>query len=122
MPRVVHFEIQGNDPERLSGFYRDALGWDVNSWGGGEQTYWMVTTGAQGTPGIDGGIMGKSFSQPVINTIQVESLEDTLTRIEQAGGQKVHGPNEIPGVGRHVYCTDPEGTMFGVLEPVPVSS
>jgi uncharacterized protein len=122
MSRVVHFEILGENPERLSQFYQDAFGWNVNTWGGGAQSYWLVTTGPRETPGIDGGIMERAFTQPVINTIQVESLEETVARIEQAGGQKVHGPNEIPGVGRHAYCTDPEGTMFGVLQPAPASA
>ena len=122
MNRVVHFEILSDKPERISQFYRDALGWDVSSWGGADQRYWLVTTGEQGTTGIDGGIMERHFPQPVINTIQVESLEETIARVENAGGRKVQGPNEIPGVGRHVYCTDPDGTMFGVLQPISASA
>lgn len=58
------------------------------------------------------------LEQPVINTVEVESLADTLKKIEAAGGKKVHGPNLIPGIGNHAHCVDPEGTMFGVLEPL----
>jgi len=42
-----------------------------------------------------------------------------VARIEQAGGKRVHGPNDIPTVGFYAYCTDPSGTMFGVLQPAP---
>ena len=59
----------------------------------------------------------REFDQAVINTLEVESLDETLKKIEKAGGQKVHGPNEIPGVGMHAYCSDIEGNLFGVLEP-----
>ena len=116
MPRPVHFEILATDPKRVSDFYRDALGWEIASWGE-QQTYWLVTTGAEGTPGINGGIMHRHFPQAVINTVAVESLEAALARIVAAGGQKVHGPNEIPEIGLHAYCADPEGNLFGVLEP-----
>jgi uncharacterized protein len=114
--RPVHFEILGDDPQRLADFYRDVFGWEVAGWEG-PQSYWLITTGGGGEPGIDGGLMHRHFNQAVINTIAVGSLDDTVKRVEAAGGKKVHGPNEIPGVGTHVYCTDPEGTLFGVLEP-----
>jgi len=116
MDRVIHFEIAAKDPEVITKFYREALGWEIKAWEGGEG-YWLVMTGPQGTPGIDGGIMPAGFSQPVINTVVVESLDEAQARIEAAGGKKVYGPNDIPGVGRHAYFADPEGTWFGVLQP-----
>lgn len=38
--RVVHFEIGAEDPEKLSEFYKKALGWEINLWPGSD--YWMV--------------------------------------------------------------------------------
>jgi predicted enzyme related to lactoylglutathione lyase len=119
--RVVHFEILSENPERVAQFYQEALGWEIQTWPGGQQAYWLVTTGAEGSPGINGGIMHRHFPQAVINTTQVDSLADTLARIERAGGKKVSGPNEIPGIGTHAYCTDPDGNLFGVLQPAPAS-
>ena len=116
MSRVIHFEICASDPERAVAFYREALGWEIASPPGMEQ-YWLATTGQEGTPGFNGGIMGPHFPQAVINTIQVESLEDTLARVQNAGGKKVHGPNDIPGIGTVAYCADPEGTLFSILQP-----
>ncbi len=60
--------------------------------------------------------MGQNFSQSVINTIDVESLEQTIAKVEAAGGKKVHGPTEVPGVGMHAYCEDPDGTLFGMMQ------
>jgi uncharacterized protein len=121
MNRPVHFEILGDDPQSLANFYRDTFGWEIATWGG-PQGYWMATTGAADRPGIDGGFMHRHFQQAVINTISVESLDEAIRRVESAGGSKVHGPHEIPGVGTHVYCADPEGNLFGLLEPVSSSA
>ena len=42
MTHVIHFEILGKDPEKTAAFYKEALGWKVKTWDGGEQNYWMV--------------------------------------------------------------------------------
>lgn len=118
MNRPVHFEVLAEDPEKMADFYADLFGWEVSTWPGSEQGYWLVRTGEEGTPGIDGAFMGQHFPQTVINTIQVDSLEEMMTRLQEAGGKVEDGPNEIPDVGIHAYCTDPEGKWFGMMEPV----
>jgi uncharacterized protein len=116
MNRPVHFEILAEDPQALLEFYRSVFGWQTPSWDG-PQGYWPATTGDDAAPGIHGGFMHRHFPQSVINTISVASLEDTVGRVEAAGGRRVHGPSEIPGVGTHAYFEDPAGIMFGVLQP-----
>lgn len=120
MNRPVHFEILAEDPERVVNFYRNIFGWEIASWEGSEEAYWLATTGPEDAPGINGAFMGPHFDQAVINTIEVESLEQTLAQVDAAGGRKVLGPNEIPGVGTHAYCADPSGILFGVLQPATV--
>lgn len=116
MNRPIHFEILAGEPEKIASFYEDVFGWKTSSWPDGEQAYWLVRTG-QDAPGIDGGIMGRHFEQAVINTVQVASIEGTIAKVEASGGKKVHGPEEIPQVGTHAYCADPEGNLFGILQP-----
>jgi len=117
MKRPVHFEILADDPASVGAFFHAVLDWEIGTWGEGEQSYWLVTTGPEGTPGINGGIMHRHFPQAVINTVEVESLKATLEKVEAAGGKLVNGPNEVPGVGMHAYCADPEGNLFGLMEP-----
>ena len=117
MARPVHFEILGDDPEELGAFYKAVFGWEVNTWGGGEQTYWLLTTGSDEEPGINGSLMARHFDQAVINTVTVDALAEAIAKVEAAGGRKVHGPNEIPEVGTHAYCEDPEGNLFGIMQP-----
>lgn len=116
MNRPVHFEILATEPEKMAAFYQQALGWKITTWQGPQQ-YWLVNTGECGNPGINGGIMTREFQQGVINTISVVSLDETLAKVEAAGGRKVQGPHEIPEVGQHMYCADPEGNLFGLLQP-----
>lgn len=115
MARPFYFEVLAGSPAELSAFYEAVFDWEVQRWGD-EQTYWSVKTGPDEEPGIDGAFMGEHFDQRVINTIEVESLEATIARIKAEGGRVVHGPNEIPEVGMHAYCADPEGILFGVME------
>ena len=121
MNRMVHFEIQADNPEALVAFYSKVFGWEINNWDG-PQKYWLVTTGPDSEPGINGAIMERHFKQQaVINTSSVEDLDATLKKIDAAGGKKIFGPNEIPGVGVHAYCEDPDGNLFGILQPAPNS-
>ena len=116
MNRPVHFEILADHPEEVGKFYHEVLGWKIETWEGPIE-YWLVTTGEEGTPGMNGAIMRRDFPQAVINTIEVESLDETLKKVEAAGGKILGGPNQITGVGIHAYCADPEGNMFGLLQP-----
>ena len=115
MNRPVHFEILAEHPEKVASFYRSVFDWKIENWQGGE-AYWLVDTGPGEAPGIHGAIMKREFPQAIINTVEVDSLEETLKKVEAAGGKKVHGPNQIPGIGIHAYCADPDGILFGVLE------
>ena len=56
MRRVVHFEIFTDDPETVQPFYRDIFGWTFKKFEGGPIEYWLVTTGDDKDPGINGGM------------------------------------------------------------------
>ncbi len=116
MPRVVHFEIGADDPERAVEFYKNVFGWQIQSWGG-PQEYWLVTTGPQEEPGINGGLMRRmKENQPVVNTISVSSVDDFLLKIKAAGGKALTPKMAIPGVGWMAYCMDTEGNQFGIMQ------
>src|SRR5256885_14073262 len=56
MNRVTHFEIYTNDPQAVQPFYQDVFGWKFNKFEGGPIEYWLVTTGDDKEPGINGGV------------------------------------------------------------------
>lgn len=115
--RVVHFEIVVENPERASKFYNEVFGWTINKWDGGEEPYYMASTGEAGTPGIDGGFMSADhFQQKTINTIGVDSVDEFAQKVEANGGTVVAPKMEIPGVGYIAYCKDTEGVVFGIFQ------
>jgi uncharacterized protein len=116
MPRVVHFEINADQPERAVGFYSQVFGWNAHKWEG-PQEYWLVTTGENSQPGINGGLLRRRDpSATTVNTIDVPSVDDYLAKITQAGGRVALPKMAIPGVGYLAYCIDTEGNTFGIMQ------
>ena len=117
MGRVVHFEMSAEDPLRAGRFYGEVFGWEVNKWDGPiDYGYWLVTTGAEGEPGIDGAIVGRGdgdgSSGAYVCVVSVDSIDDSLKKIEQQGGEIVSPKESVPGVGSFAYCRDPEGNLL----------
>ena len=116
MSRVIHFEIPAADPERALKFYHKVFGWKFDKWAG-PMEYWMVTTGVDGVPGINGGMLKKPGPVSVTtNTIGVESVDVAIEAATSAGGKLVMPKSPIPGVGYFAYCEDTEGNLFGVMQ------
>ncbi|HET8685728.1 MAG TPA: VOC family protein, partial [Methanosarcina sp.] len=63
MPRVIHFEVYAKDVLRAKKFYEDVFGWKIER-SEGLMEYWNITTGKQGEPGIDGGLMKRQGRDP----------------------------------------------------------
>ena len=119
MSRVIHFEIPAADPEKLSAFYQKVFGWKFDKWPG-PMEYWMVVTGKDGEPGINGGMMRKPGGiAATTNTIGVNSVDAAVAAVVKAGGKNVMPKTPIPTVGYFAYCEDTEGNMFGVMEADP---
>jgi predicted enzyme related to lactoylglutathione lyase len=69
MSRVIHFEISADNPDRAVDFYSEAFGWEIQKWAG-PMDYWLVMTGKNPEPGIDGAIMKRTpQGQPIVNTV-----------------------------------------------------
>jgi predicted enzyme related to lactoylglutathione lyase len=118
MSRVIHFEIPADNPERAAAFYKKAFGWKIEKWPG-PMEYWMVSTGAEGTPGINGGLMKKGNVSSTTNTIGVDSVDNAIATVTNAGGKLIMPKTAIPTVGYFAYCQDTEGNMFGVMQSDP---
>ena len=122
MPRVVHFEIHAGDPARAINFYEKVFAWTFQKWEG-PMPYWLVTTGANEEPGINGGLMprrGEIDGEAVIAyvcTVGVEAVDSSIATVEANGGTVVVPKMPIPGMGWLVYCKDTEGNIFGMMQP-----
>ncbi len=118
MPRVTHFEIYTADPEAVQPFYRDVFGWKFEKFEGPFE-YWLITTGPDNEPGINGGLTRPREGQSpgTLNTIAVSSFEQTIKKIEQRDGKICVPKMAIPKIGWLAYAEDPAGNVFGIIEP-----
>jgi predicted enzyme related to lactoylglutathione lyase len=116
---VVHFEIIGEDPIALQGWYADLFGWtfaeddaateEVSAPG----RYGFVDAADQG--GINGGVGGgEGYGRKVLFYVGVPNVEDALAEAERLGGTRVMGPEGTPGRLVVGQFTDPEGNLIGV--------
>jgi predicted enzyme related to lactoylglutathione lyase len=114
MPRVTHFELPADDPERALAFYKSVFGWEAEKWQG-DFPYWMLRTGDG--YGIDGAVMARlpAMSGP-INSIAVPSVDAYVAKVVANGGSVVRPKEQVPGIGFYAYVSDTEGTVFSLME------
>lgn len=113
--RLIYFEIHATAPETCMHFYQKVFGWQFKQLE--DQPYWLIKTGPDELPGINGAITTTPTANPsVINTIQVQSLKETMAAIEAQGGQ-VLSSRRVKGIGQTICFKDPEGHMHRALEP-----
>lgn len=127
MNKVVHFEIPFDNEERAKKFYQNAFGWQILSVP--EMNYIMATTVETDqqtmmpkTPGaINGGLMKRdstSGKNPVL-VIDVQNLEEHLTKITNSGGKVVMPKTEVGDMGLYARVADTEGNIIGVWQNKP---
>ncbi len=125
MNRVVHFEIQADDPERAMKFYKDVFSWDFQQWG--EQKYWMVMTAEKDSKevGINGGLLPRPAkaatkeqgTNAYVCTMLVENFDKMAKKIIAAGGIVAMPKYALPGMAWQGYFIDTEGNTFGIHQP-----
>lgn len=119
MARPIHFEIHVDDMERARSFYEKVLGWSFQKWG--DIDYYVVTTGEEGTPGINGGMLprrGGSGDKVTawVTTVGVDDLDATMAAVEANGGSIALPKEKMEGVGWLAYAKDTEDNIFGMIE------
>ena len=126
MARVVHFEIHADDLGRAARFYTELFGWEITKWDGPVE-YWLVTTGPDGTPGINGGLVPRRGAAPAegqavnayVCTVGVEAVDAAVAKSLALGGTVALPKMPVPGVGWLAYLKDTEGNVFGLMQSDP---
>jgi uncharacterized protein len=123
---VVHFEMPGEDRNRMAAFYQKAFGWKTQMLGPEMGDYVLVTTAeSDAKPGapagaINGGFFPKKPDWPAQYpsvVIAVDDIKSAARRVEEAGGKVLGEPMLIPGVGQYVAFFDTEGNRASILQP-----
>jgi predicted enzyme related to lactoylglutathione lyase len=127
MNPVVHFEMPYDNHERLTRFYTEAFGWEMQKLGEDMGDYVIATTTETDenrmikTPGtINGGFFPKKQDLPEqypCVVVSVENIKEAVKKVTEAGGKVLGEPVEIPGVGEYVSFIDSEGNRVSMLQP-----
>jgi predicted enzyme related to lactoylglutathione lyase len=124
LDKIVHFEIPADNIARAKDFYSSSFGWQLDEMEGMDYTIVRtVDVDEQQMPkepgAINGGMMKRSPDTPSpVITINVDSINDSLKKVEAGGGSVVQPRQEIPGMGAFAYFRDSEGNVMGLWENV----
>jgi uncharacterized protein len=125
MSNFVHMELNTTDPEAAKQFYAAVFGWTYQDMPMSEGTYTGIMT-PSGT-GIGGIQKNPSPDAPSqwLGYVGVESIADTINRIEANGGRILLPEMTIEGMGKLTIFTDPTGAMCAAWQdtaPAPAAT
>jgi predicted enzyme related to lactoylglutathione lyase len=126
MNRPSYFEIHVDDLDRAQEFYSEVFGWTFQKWenkAAGATDYYAIKTG-EGLPGLDGGLFKRMGPPPAdmqavnafVITMNVENIDQTISKIEKAGGKVALPKFAMPGMAWIAYYKDTEGNIFGIYQ------
>ncbi len=112
------YELGTSDLDRAGYFYGKILGWQVADSGMDGFDYRL----AQSDGDMVAGMMSNAGQEgnPPPNWViyfAVDDCDRTAADIRAAGGTIYRGPDDIPGTGRYAVAADPQGAVFGLLQP-----
>jgi predicted enzyme related to lactoylglutathione lyase len=106
--------LRARDPEALSAWYREALGLDAGAHGLWEQ---QVGPTALATFPADTDYFGPGSAQNIMLNFRVGDLDAMLAQLRAAGADVAEGVQDMEGVGRFGWVTDPEGNRIELWQP-----
>ena len=117
--KFVWHELMTTDPEAAKGFYTDVVGWSTAPFEGSPIPYTMWMKGETAV----GGLMelpdeaGQAGAPPHwLGYVAVPDVDATATQAKKLGGHVVHGPADIPDVGRFAIIADPQGAVLAAFK------
>ena len=106
-------ELHSPDPADSLAFYGEIFGWKSESWDmGGGQLYYLV--GDEHSAGIMAAMPGAPPHWLLY--ANVANADAAVAKAQDLGARLVHGPADIPNVGRFAIFIDPLGAVFAVMQ------
>lgn len=112
--KFVWFELVTPDARRAQAFYAEVLGWRVQPFPMGSETYEMVYAGDT----MIGGYAAprRPGERPRwLSYVSVTDVDRAVAQAVGAGGRLLEPASDIPGVGRRAGLVDPQGAEFRVF-------
>ena len=111
------YDLMTPDAAPAQKFYPAVTGWGTEEWDRAQYTMWT----AAGVPfaGINP-ISPEQSAQGIpphwLAYVTVDDVERASGKVTTLGGRVMHGPEEIPGVGRFAIIQDPQGAMLAIFK------
>lgn len=114
---VDWLELVAPDPASTFPFYERVLGVGISEMRVGEEPYGLFDVGETSVAGA----YRSDGSEPAhwLLYFNVADLDAAVVRATEFGGTLRTEPLSAPGVGRWAEIVDPQGAVFGLLEPEP---
>jgi predicted enzyme related to lactoylglutathione lyase len=113
-------ELGTTDVDAAASFYGDVFGWTTKDMGeeyGGYRIFERGETRLGGLMKLPDESMPAQW-QPYV---AVEDVDGTTAKASELGGSALMEPMDVPAVGRIAVIRDPQGAVFGIIKPEPVS-
>jgi predicted enzyme related to lactoylglutathione lyase len=108
-------ELTTTDPQAAAAFYGALFGWTFDQMDMG-MPYHVVKVGDAAVGGIMGMPPGGPPMPPSWGTyVTVADADATAKQCVELGGKVMHGPVDIPTIGRFVVLQDPQGAMLSAI-------
>ena len=105
--------LRATDPQALGAWYRECLGLDADDNG-----LWRPEAGPTvfATFGSDTDYFGSRTQQTMLN-FRVRDLDAMLAQLRSRGADVAEETQDMEGVGRFGWVTDPEGNRVELWQP-----
>ena len=115
------FELSTPDPDRAETFYGALFDWAVTDAAMPGFDYRLAKSGADMVAGMMPLAACPDGTPPNwMLYVAVDDCDATAAQAVALGGKLFKEPTEIPGTGRFAVLADPQGAVFGLLQPLPM--
>lgn len=111
-------ELMTWDIKKAIKFYSDLIGWKIADSGMPGMNYNIVKAGDKQVAGM----MAMTPEMPAqvpshwMAYITVDDVDGAAAKVDQLGGKILHGPADIPTVGRFCVIQDPTGAAISMIQ------
>ena len=111
-------ELMTRDVPAAGKFYTELLGWQAKDSGMPGMQYTLFKVGDKEA----GGMMQMPADIPAqvpshwMAYITVDDVDSAAAKVTQLGGNVMHGPVDVPGVGRFCVIQDPTGAVVSLIK------
>ena len=109
-------ELQTRDKAAAQPFYEQVFGYETETMEMGSGGYLLLKVDGRPVAGLleigpDWGDVPSNWSV----VFEVEDCDAAVAKVQELGGKTLHGPQDIPNIGRFAVVSDPWGAVFQVI-------